>query len=219
MDQHITFATQDGVTLHGDLRTPPGGVRRAAVVCHPHPLHGGSSTSWLVPEIQRTLVEAGWASLRFDFRGVHRSGGTWGDGAGELLDVAAALAHVRSMTDEPVLLAGWSFGAAVALRALVAEPEGVAGWIGVGLPLEMEAQGVPRTTAEELQAVTVPLTFVHGTEDLAAPLYRVRALAEVSPAATLVTIEGADHGMQGHRDAVREAIREAARALTRAGRH
>lgn len=200
----VRFAAADGVQLVGDLAEASGAVG-TAVVCHPLTVSGGSMTAGLVPLMQRALVHRGFTTLRFDFRGAGQSGGRFGAGVGELHDLAAAIDQVRSHGDGPLLLTGWSFGAAVSLRHAV-EHDDVAAWLGVALPLGFEDLGIPRVRAPELQAVDRPLCFVHGTADDVARIYRVRALAEVAPTAELVSIEGGDHFLHQHRREVEEAV-------------
>ena len=119
-----------------------------------------------------------------------------------MTDLEAAVDHlVDAVPDVPLVLAGWSFGAAVSLRYLVDHGRG-AGWLGVALALGMEEHGIPAIRAEELQALTVPLRFVHGTEDDIAPLYRVRALTALTDGAELEAIDGGDHFLRDHVDRV-----------------
>lgn len=202
----VTLTTRDGLALAGELATPAGRGRGAVLVCHPHTLNGGSMDVGLVPLVHDAVAAAGFASLRFDFRGAGRSQGSFGRGVGELDDVAAAVAHLRSAAPEgPLVLTGWSFGAAVALRYLIETGTGDA-WLGIGLPLGPEEHGVPRVRADELQRLTVPLAFVHGTDDRVAPLYRVRALAALTDTATLHPIEGGDHFLRRESDAVTDLV-------------
>lgn len=198
----MTFTTRDGLTLHGDLELPPGASRGAVVLCHPHPLNGGSMQAGLIPILHRALVGAGFTALRFDFRGVGRSEGSFGHGTGEVTDLAAAVAHLRTaVPDGPLVLVGWSFGAAVALRHLV-DHGGADGWLGIALALGLEEHGIPGVRAEEIKGLTVPLRFVHGTADDIAPLYRVRALTALTEPAALEAIDGGDHFLRDHVDEV-----------------
>ncbi|NNL70568.1 MAG: alpha/beta hydrolase [Acidimicrobiia bacterium] len=94
----------------------PAAAAGAVVFCHPHPQHGGTMTAPLMHKVTKGLVEGGLAVLRFNFRGVGLSDGSWDGGIGEIDDVAAAVA--RAGDDEPALplgLAGWSFGAVTGL--------------------------------------------------------------------------------------------------------
>lgn len=200
----VRFSSSDGVALVGDLAAASDGAG-VAIVCHPLSLNGGSMTAGLVPLIQRVLVRRGWTTLRFDFRGAGGSEGSFDRGTGELRDLSAAVEEVRRHADGPMLLTGWSFGAAVSLRYTV-EHDDVAGWLGVALPVGFEELGIPRVRADELRELDRPLCFVHGTDDDLARLYRVRALAQMASTADLVAIEGGDHFLQGHRAEVEEAV-------------
>ncbi len=109
------ITTPDGVELEARWDAPAGEAAVGLVFCHPHPLHGGTMTAPLMDHVTGHLVASGRAVLRFNFRGVGGSGGGWEGGIGELNDVAAAMARARERYDR-IELAGWSFGAAAALR-------------------------------------------------------------------------------------------------------
>ena len=97
--------------------------REAALVCHPHPQHGGTMHNKVVYRIARGLRRAGAAVLRFNYRGVNLSEGAYGHGEGEVEDARAALAYLRSRyPDLPVTLAGFSFGSRIALRMATTKP-------------------------------------------------------------------------------------------------
>jgi alpha/beta superfamily hydrolase len=104
----------------GDLAcaidVPDAGARGLAVVCHPHPLHGGTMDNKVVVTLARAFVQRGWRTARFNFRGIGGSGGEWDEGRGEIDDVLAVIAALRT-DDEPLALAGFSFGAYVASHA------------------------------------------------------------------------------------------------------
>jgi alpha/beta superfamily hydrolase len=105
--------------LEGTLRIPDGPARAIVVVAHPLPTHGGEMRNPLVAGIARACAERGWYALRFNFRGVGGSSGTWSGGRDEALDVAAAVAHARaSAPGLPLGLVGYSFGALMSLRWL-----------------------------------------------------------------------------------------------------
>jgi len=107
--------TTDGITLQARWDVPAE-PRLAAVVCHPHPLYGGTMEVPLLRTLTACLTEAGCAVLRFNFRGVGESSGAWTDGPGEVTDLAAAVgAAAGEFPELPLGLAGWSFGALVAL--------------------------------------------------------------------------------------------------------
>ncbi len=97
------------------LDAPPHGpLRGLAVICHPHPLHGGTLDNKVVATLARAFVQTGWRAVRFNFRGVGASAGAWDEGRGEIDDAAAVVAAFRDGDAEPLALAGFSFGAYVA---------------------------------------------------------------------------------------------------------
>lgn len=100
-----------------EARWDEGETARAGVVlCHPHPQHGGTMTAPLIHRVTQRLIAGGFAVLRFNFRGVGGSTGVWGGGEDEVDDVAAAFATASRRFADRTYLAGWSFGAATALR-------------------------------------------------------------------------------------------------------
>ena len=116
MTERLTITTSDGVTLEARIESPDA-PERLTVFCHPHPLQGGSMNAPLMIGVAGRLVERGHSVLRFNFRGTGESSGEHDYGEAEQRDVAAAIGHAES-ADLPLGLAGWSFGAATALRWL-----------------------------------------------------------------------------------------------------
>ncbi|MGH2785404.1 MAG: alpha/beta hydrolase [Actinomycetota bacterium] len=197
----IFFTSADGLSLEGRLaipedRPPKGGV----ILCHPHPQYGGSMSSKLIPALQRALVGAGWAALRFNFRGVGRSQGSFEGGGGEVGDVRGALATVRAAVSEPTAVVGWSFGALVALNAVAGDP-GVAAYAGVAPPVRAAFEGtfeVPQVAA--LDSWKARALLVCGTTDPFCRPDDLRALAGRLPSADVRVVEGADHFFTDHTD-------------------
>jgi alpha/beta superfamily hydrolase len=99
-----------------DMPGDDASARGLAVVCHPHPLHGGTMNNKVVQTVARAFVQRGWRSVRFDFRGVGASEGHWDGGVGEVDDALAVVRAFRA-PGEPLALAGFSFGAYVASQA------------------------------------------------------------------------------------------------------
>lgn len=105
----------DSHELEGAYEPGPG--PEGVVLCHPHPLYGGDMDNNVVMALQKSLGAQGWATLRFNFRGVGASGGTHGDGKGEVEDLLAAAAYLQQHGPGRIHLAGYSYGAWIALRA------------------------------------------------------------------------------------------------------
>ncbi len=99
---------------------PPRGV---AVLCHPHPQHGGTMDNKVVQTLARAFVQLGWRAVRFNFRGVHGSAGRWDEGRGEVDDALAVIDQLRDAA-LPLALGGFSFGGYVATQAAARLPEG-----------------------------------------------------------------------------------------------
>jgi hypothetical protein len=100
-----------------------GSGQDGAVICHPHPLYGGNMDNNVVLAVQECLAVRGWATLRFNFRGVGSSGGQYGNGEGETEDLLAAFDHLQQSGCRRVHVAGYSFGAWTALRASGRAPQ------------------------------------------------------------------------------------------------
>ncbi len=166
----------------------------AALVCHPHPPSGGTMHTRAVYQTMKVFEGFGIPTLRFNFRGVGLSDGSYDDGRGEIEDTIAALNWMDRTLQLPILLAGFSFGANVAWRAGCGDPR-VVGLIGLGMPLE--AAG--RTYRYEfLSHCTQPGLLVTGAEDPFAP----RATMETLLASAKTSIEahwvdGAEHFFMG----------------------
>jgi uncharacterized protein len=189
----VRFETSDAVLLEGELRVD-GPVWGSAVVCHPHPQHGGSKDHPLLWSIRNALAQRGLAVLAFNFRGVMGSSGSHGGGVQEVKDVRAAITRVREAAPGPTLVAGWSFGAYVALTE-APEDDRVDALALVGLP----ATGSSRITlpdlpgAETLSGLGRPILFVSGDGDVFSAEDALRELAGWIPGAEVHIVPGADH--------------------------
>ncbi len=162
--------------------TPSAGV----VICHPHPQYGGEMTNNVVMAVSSSIVAYGMATLRFNFRGAGRSGGTYDNGVGEQDDALAALGALAtgSISDElpdemRVALAGYSFGGGVALGAAT-RAENLA-----ALALISPAMG---DDADAYAGLTMPKLIATGEADNFATVERVRSLAGMLPGATEIYI-------------------------------
>ena len=176
-------------------------VRGSAVVCHPHPQHGGTMHNKVAHTLARAFVRQGLITLRFNFRGTEASEGRYDEGVGELDDALAAIEWVRSDRPEmPVWLAGFSFGAAIAVR--VAAAVEVAGLISVAPAIYRFARGMtgqPRC----------PWLIVQGDEDeLVAVDETVEWVNGLEPGPELLVMTGAEHFFHGRLVELRNAVEE-----------
>jgi uncharacterized protein len=193
----LRFATEDGVSLEGELRRPESVPRGSAVICHAHPRHGGSKDHPILWAIRNELAHRGFAVLAFNFRGTMRSAGTYAGGRSETKDVAAAVERVRQEADGSTVVAGWSFGANVALREAL-EDEQVSALALVGLPLEhrLDIPDVP--SPSELRSFRRPVLLLAGEHDEYVPEPRIRELASAFPNAEVAIVPGTDHYLWRH---------------------
>ena len=184
-----------------DLRGPAGqleallnegtaGAPYAALVCHPHPLGGGTLHNKVVYHAMKALKSFGLPVLRFNFRGTGLSGGTHDEGRGEQDDVRAALDWLDREFHLPILFAGFSFGAWVGLRACCGD-ERVRGLIALGLPVRAEGRSYDY---EFLASCGQPKLFISGTRDQYGPVDEVEAaVKQAAERKELVWIADADH--------------------------
>lgn len=184
---------------------------RAALVCHPHPLFGGTLHNKVVFHTMKALNSFGYPVLRFNFRGTGLSQGEHDHGLGEVDDVRAALDWLDREFHLPLIFAGFSFGAAVGLRATCPDHR-VKAVIGMGLPVTAIDERVYDFSF--LQTCAKPKLFVSGTRDQFGPRPQLERLVETLPEPRkLVRIESADHFFEGRLREMREAIEEWIRGL------
>jgi hypothetical protein len=189
--------------LESILREPKGAPRGAAVMCHPDPLQGGTMHTKAVYRAAQALNEAGLVALRFNFRGVGRSTGSYEEGIGERADVEAALNWLEARyPDLPLLVGGFSFGSMVGL-SWGAEDDRVVGLMGLGLPVE-----IARYEFDYLADVKKPVLVVQGEMDqFGAAALVAEVVGSMGSHVTVVRVRGADHFFTGHLDELRAAIR------------
>jgi alpha/beta superfamily hydrolase len=171
----------------------------AAVVCHPHPLFGGTMHNKVVYQAAKTLHRFGLPVLRFNFRGVGLSEGVHDKGQGEQADVTAALDFVAAeYPSVPLLLAGFSFGSWVGLRVGCSDAR-VTELIGLGLPVaNLERRGF-----SYLDACEKPKLLVTGEFDEFGPPYKLNEIVaqfppKVKEQTTVAIVRGGDHFFAGH---------------------
>jgi len=205
--RHVEFAGPTGrieAILHGRDEDRP---LRVAVVCHPHPLAGGTMHTKVVHRTARTLEEAGHRVVRFNFRGVGASAGTHDRGVGEQDDARSAIDYITALHPGlPVIMAGFSFGSWVGLRVGAADPR-VKALVGIALPVGM-------VDFDFIGECRKPKLIVHGSADTIAPFASLEALyPSIAEPKTLHRIEGADHFFTERLDEVEGAIRKFVSAL------
>ena len=168
-----------------------GSPREAALVCHPHPQHGGTMHNKVVYRIARGLRQAGAVVLRFNYRGVNLSEGSYAHGEGELGDARVALAHLRSRYPGlPFTLAGFSFGSRIALR-LGCEGAGARRAIAVGFPTVYKDRSY-------LEDCSLPRVFVQSTHDEFGPVADLEPIVSALPEPKrLILVEASDHFFAG----------------------
>lgn len=195
--------------LEALLNAGADNATHAAVVCHPHPLFGGTLHNKVVFHTMKALNGFGFPVLRFNFRGTGLSEGEHDYGMGEVEDVRTALDWLDREFHLPLIFAGFSFGAAVGLRASSADAR-VRALIGVGVPVapvQADTEEPRIYTFEFLRDCAKPKLFVSGARDQFGPPSKLEALAASVPEPRkLVIIEGADHFFEGRLRELREAV-------------
>ncbi len=187
-------------SLEGALRDPEGDPIGAAVLCHPHPLHGGTMHTKAVFRAAQALNEAGLRVLRFNFRGVGTSTGSYGEGSAEVEDVRAALDFLEERSPGlPLVAGGFSFGAHVGARVAVDEDR-VRAILAMGLPVSMY-------DFSYLAGANRPVLVVQGEEDEFGSGEAAEAVVrELGPHVTIERIPQSDHFFHDRFDELKEAI-------------
>ncbi len=180
------LGTSDGQTLQARWDDPEGLTSGTVVLCHPHPLQGGTMRAPLMDQVATGLVERGYSVLRFNFRGVGESSGTHDFGNDELADIDAAWAVASRDRSGPFGLAGWSFGAATSLVWLARTGLAVP-WVGVAPPVKGERSPVLPT-----ELPSAPRTFIIGDRDQFTTVSETRAYA-AKVSGIVEVIKGSDH--------------------------
>jgi hypothetical protein len=178
----------------------------AAVVCHPHPLYGGTLHNKVVFHTMKALNHFGFPVLRFNFRGTGLSEGAHAHGIAEVEDVRAALDWLEREYTLPIIFAGFSFGAAVGLRAACPDPR-VTALIALGLPATPLDDRV--FDFDFLRSCTKPKVFVSGSRDQFGPPGKLEALVNsFAEPKKLVRVEAGDHFFEGRLKELRAAIQQ-----------
>ena len=171
-----------------------GASRGLAVICHPHPLFGGTMDNKVVQTLARAFVQLGYRALRFNFRGIGQSGGAWDEGRGEVDDAVAAIDSQRA-AGEALVVAGFSFGGFVATQA-------AARLVDKAERLVLVAPAVVNFTAAPVPADTL---LIHGEQDDVVPLSASFDWAR--PQALPVTVlPGAGHFFHGQLPVLKQIV-------------
>jgi alpha/beta superfamily hydrolase len=188
--QTLTLQGEAG-TLEALMDSPPeGALQGTAVIAHPHPLFGGTMHNKVVQTLARAFVQCGWRAVRFNFRGVGASAGTYDEGRGEALDMRRLIDQLAP--DGPLALAGFSFGAFVTSHVVQALGE-------TRLPQALVLVG---TAASRFEVAPVPQALherclvVHGEQDDTVPLASVMDWARPQ-SLPITVIPGVEHFFHG----------------------
>lgn len=179
----------------------PASVTHAVAVCHPHPSHGGTMHNKVVHYLAKTFAEHGAAALRFNYRGVGESEGSYDEGQGETDDVVAALDWLRHRYPQARLwLAGFSFGAYTSLKA--SSMREVAGLVSVAPPVHL-------FDMTELPLPNCPWLIVQGDQDMVVSFTAVRQwLARLPITPRFVPLEGIGHFFHGKLNVLQAVVSE-----------
>jgi alpha/beta superfamily hydrolase len=186
-------------SLEALVEGPPAAPRAVGVICHPHPLHEGTMHNKVVHTLARALLRLDCVTLRFNFRGVGQSEGAFADGLGELEDALAVCRWARDQfPDLPLALAGFSFGAAVALAAATRERP---------FALVTVAPPVGRLIDREIRPPAVPWLIVQGDADeLVACEQVLRWVNTLEPGPEVAVLSGVDHFFHGRLLELRDIV-------------
>lgn len=205
----LTLRTDDGLALEAELvgSEPAGDPARAAVVlCHPHPQYGGTMRSLVISVLFDELPRHGCACLRFNFRGVEGSAGSYTEGREEPLDIVAGIAAIEAeVPSVPIVLVAWSFGADMALTVI--DPR-IAGWVAIACPLRFRSSFAASTDRR-------PKHVVLAEHDEFRPPAQVQEVVAAWNNTTTAVVAGASHFFVGRTDRV---VTETLVGIDRAGR-
>jgi alpha/beta superfamily hydrolase len=198
----VRFPSSDGLRLEG--RLTKAATDRAVVLCHPHPLYGGSMLTPVIMTVEQAFQEAGYTTLAFNFRGVGGSDGEHGGGQPEVADVTGALTHLEEVLGGRVrrfAVAGYSFGSFVGAMTAAADRR-ASFYLGVALPLNHYDFGFLR------QAVC-PMALIGATRDEHCDASRLETLYLSLPATPWVRRLDTTHSFSDALDALARACRDA----------
>lgn len=191
--------------LEAILKEPAGSPKGVGLVCHPHPLGGGTMHNKVVFRAAAGLVDAGLITLRFNYRGVGASTGVHNEIPGGKQDVQDALAYLgETYPGQPITLAGFSFGSRTGMEVGMSDGR-VVRLISIGTPVDKYGD------YEFLQDVRKPILFIHGDKDEFGSIENVKKLVEdvsKNTEAKLVVFENSGHFFDEHLDELRIAVKD-----------
>ena len=200
----VEIVTEDGERLEGRWDSAPVSTM-GLVFCHPHPLQGGTMTAPLMSAVTHTLTETGFTVFRFNFRGVGASTGTHGSGISEIEDVDSAVRYARAQhPDLPFAIAGWSFGAATALKW---QARSGSNWPYAGIAPPVTSDLSP-TLPDRDELEPAARTFILGDRDQFTTIDELTSYA-ASIDATVEILKGSDHFFYFREDRVAGLLVEA----------
>jgi hypothetical protein len=202
--------------LEALLNSGSDSASHAALICHPHPSYGGTMHNKVVFHAMKALNSFGFPALRFNFRGTGLSQGEHDHGVGEVDDVHAALDWLDREFHLPLIFAGFSFGAAIGLRAACPDDR-VKAVVGLGVPVRpVDDRGYG---LEFLRSCEKPKLFVSGSRDQFGPRAQLDEMVKsASEPKKLVIIESADHFFEGRLREMRETVEEWTKSFLETGR-
>lgn len=199
MEQKVAIPCGD-IELEG--RFQPASGKKGVVIAHPHPLYGGSMANPVVETITRTYARRGYSTLRFNFRGVGASGGTFGNGRGEQKDILACINYLDAEGTQVTDLAGYSFGTWV-LAKLSPLPDGIKRMLLVSPPLAFMDFSNVKPRLPNIRAITGSL------DDFAPPREVEKWLASCGTTNNMTIIQDADHFYSSRLHQLENAVSQA----------
>lgn len=188
MTRSVSLKSRDGLLLESAL-DEANDARASLVLCHPHPKMGGTMNAPLILAIRDELVRRGWNVLRFNFRGIGNSEGASSTGEAEVADALGAVDLMRE-GGLPVAIAGWSFGAAVAIRVAM-QDVGLIACVAIAPAID-EKPGITAGVPHGL-TLSIPSFVVIGVNDDQVSPQRAKEWAEAQPGTDFVELKGANH--------------------------
>ncbi len=205
MREEKVLIPSQGIHLEGLLSIPEAfSTKGGVILCHPHPQYGGDMHNPVISTAAGAAFEEGYSTLRFNFRGVGRSGGSYSDGVGEREDVKGAIDYLLTVLNPsnlPLILVGYSFGAWAGLSAVV-QDDRMMGMVAIAPPLELYDFGF-------LEGSRKRKLLMAGDRDFFCPMTLLENWFEnLEEPKSLAIIEGADHFFFSHHHLIIEPLRK-----------